>query len=101
VAIASEQTADGYGIVSLILSTTHFDANERFIPGFVTTQPVVIPSYLIDANNVVTKVTGKFGGNGIEGEDRICWLLSQKKHLFYACLRWLELKMNWCLILLQ
>jgi hypothetical protein len=26
---------------------------------------------LIDANNVVTKVTGKFGGNGIEGEDRI------------------------------
>ncbi|VVH65590.1 Ferric siderophore transport system, periplasmic binding protein TonB [uncultured Gammaproteobacteria bacterium] len=71
VAIASEQTADGYGIVSLILSTTHFDANERFIPGFVTTQPVVIPSYLIDANNVVTKVTGKFGGNGIEGEDRI------------------------------
>jgi hypothetical protein len=72
VAIASEQTADGYGIVSLILSTTHFDANERFSPGFVTTQPIVIPGYLIDAK-----------------------LLSQKKHLFYTCLRWLELKMNW------
>jgi hypothetical protein len=76
VAIASEQTADGYGIVSLILSTTHFDANERFIPGFVATQPVVIPNYLIDANNVVTKVTGKFGGNGIvvTKSEIKCWL---------------------------
>ena len=67
VTVASSQTVGDYGIFDLILSTTRFNPNEHFIPGFVTTQPVAIPNaHLLNANNVVTKITGKFSGNLME-----------------------------------
>jgi hypothetical protein len=56
--------------ISLIALSTH--ASTHFISGFVATQPVAIPDvYLIDANNFVTKVTGKLGGRTIGGNSSI------------------------------
>jgi hypothetical protein len=42
--IASSQTVGSYGIFNLVLSTTRINRNNYFIPGFVTTQGVVIPN---------------------------------------------------------
>jgi hypothetical protein len=55
-----------YGIFNLVLSTTRINRNNYFIPGFVTTQGVVIPNgHLINESNPVTHITGKFGGESV------------------------------------
>jgi hypothetical protein len=64
--IANSQTADGYNIFNLIVSTRPLYSNEHFVSSFVTTEGVAIPNALvINASNVVTKITGEFGGAAI------------------------------------
>jgi hypothetical protein len=53
--IANNQTADGYNIFNLIVSTRPLYSNEHFVSSFVTTGGVAIPNALvINASNVVT-----------------------------------------------
>ncbi|AYQ57216.1 hypothetical protein MS2017_1531 [Bathymodiolus thermophilus thioautotrophic gill symbiont] len=67
----NRQITNGYGIFDLILSTTYFNANQRFVPGFITTQGVTVSDYTTNKKNIVTKITGKLGGSGIDGDDKV------------------------------
>jgi hypothetical protein len=64
--ISKKIPADGYNIFNLIASTKPLYSNEHFVSSFVTTGGVAIPNALvINASNVVTKITGEFGGAAI------------------------------------